>query len=722
MPEYIPSPYNFVPLSDKVFFPDEWSKQASMDIPFKDGISGTLTLRVTAKTPIYIRNGGVESNADYQEFFSVYPGGPYAIPGSSIKGMLRAVVEIASFGKIAGSEKESRVDNRRYSIRDLTPGAREVYGEYLTQEVNSRGEEIVGGRASNKYWKPRAQAGWLSQESDDSWNLTKCRYSRVGHEELKKEYRWNSSHEKIDKLSGPDKYALWPGGVQNTAIHFTPGPEMPHGKFFYSMAGDVGSGNTEGRIVFTGQPSPKKTKEFIFHGEQYPSVNVDDLRDDFVDVHTHEKKVLGNWEFWRNILNDGGRVPVFFLEDDDGKPTSMGLAMMYRFPYKHKIHDAIKSVSGKHCDSRQMDLGEVMFGRVDDTSALRGRINAETFICNGAVQPLDTVETVLNSPKPSFYPNYLEQNNPNEFMTLMGDKDDNHPKIRGWKRYLVAPDALSVPGNRQCSGEVGEGVGTKFKPLPAGTVFEGCLHLHNMRPQEIGALIWAITWGGRPYLRHSIGMAKPYGYGAVTVEIVYRNLSWCDPASQQAIPSDTEMMNEFMTTMKDSLQNWEESQQIKSLLAMADPTSEWGARLVRYPRLSPEDEFRHYKSNNIRLRSDLSRIWRDSENRRKPPEPILSDIERAFNIWMGPIGQGTPPSLDDLFHPDKLVRRLGIELEQSEAQELQTRMLRRLEEIPGYIKEQKKKHKKGKGSFTKLCELDAQLGVGLFQNTDTLNQ
>ena len=92
----IPSPYNFVPLSEQVFFPG-WADQVSMDVPFSDGISGTLQVKVTAKTPLYIRNGGAHpedksklNDPNYTDFFRVHPDGPYAIPGTSLKGMLRA--------------------------------------------------------------------------------------------------------------------------------------------------------------------------------------------------------------------------------------------------------------------------------------------------------------------------------------------------------------------------------------------------------------------------------------------------------------------------------------------------------------------------------------------------------------------------------------------------------------------------------------------------------
>ena len=71
----IRSPYNFVPVSDKVFFPD-WADQISHDIPFSDGVSGSLELTITAKTPLFVRNGHTKEDArlkstNYQSFIEV---------------------------------------------------------------------------------------------------------------------------------------------------------------------------------------------------------------------------------------------------------------------------------------------------------------------------------------------------------------------------------------------------------------------------------------------------------------------------------------------------------------------------------------------------------------------------------------------------------------------------------------------------------------------------
>ena len=99
----IKAPFNFVPLSDKVFFPD-WADEISQDIPFEDGLSGTLELKITAQTPIFVRNGHTKEDADAKNeqytSFSKTSDNRYFIPATSIKGCIRNVMEIMSFGKM----------------------------------------------------------------------------------------------------------------------------------------------------------------------------------------------------------------------------------------------------------------------------------------------------------------------------------------------------------------------------------------------------------------------------------------------------------------------------------------------------------------------------------------------------------------------------------------------------------------------------------------------
>lgn len=131
----INAPYNFVPLSDTVVTP-EWADLVSHDLPFKDGISGALELTIEALSPIMIggeQKQGTERESGQVKFFKTlkskeHPHGQYAIPGSSLRGAIRNVFEIATFSKM------SRIDNKRYGLRDIS-----------TQNVsNSYGERVRG--------------------------------------------------------------------------------------------------------------------------------------------------------------------------------------------------------------------------------------------------------------------------------------------------------------------------------------------------------------------------------------------------------------------------------------------------------------------------------------------------------------------------------------------------------------------------------------------------
>ena len=72
----IKSTYNFVPAptEDEVFKPG-WANQVSHDIPFSDGESGEIEITLTAKTPVFIRNGHSKATADHYKKI-VEQGGP----------------------------------------------------------------------------------------------------------------------------------------------------------------------------------------------------------------------------------------------------------------------------------------------------------------------------------------------------------------------------------------------------------------------------------------------------------------------------------------------------------------------------------------------------------------------------------------------------------------------------------------------------------------------
>jgi len=129
----ITAPFNFVPLSEKVFFPD-WAEEVSHDVPFEDAQSGVIDITMTAKSPLFVRDHNDE------EKFCNHNGTQY-IPGPSVKGMVRNVLEIMSFSKIP---IDSKTHAKTMSVRDM-----------------SNRNELVGTASGCGFLKKDAEGKWI---------------------------------------------------------------------------------------------------------------------------------------------------------------------------------------------------------------------------------------------------------------------------------------------------------------------------------------------------------------------------------------------------------------------------------------------------------------------------------------------------------------------------------------------------------------------------------
>ncbi len=98
------APYNFVPLNDSIINQESFTEH---HVYRKDCLSGYIELSIETKTPLFIR--GNDNN-----FLRVND--QPIIPGSSLRGMIREIVEIVSFGKM-------------YYVTDSTLFKRRVHNE-----------------------------------------------------------------------------------------------------------------------------------------------------------------------------------------------------------------------------------------------------------------------------------------------------------------------------------------------------------------------------------------------------------------------------------------------------------------------------------------------------------------------------------------------------------------------------------------------------------------
>ena len=448
LPSAIPSPYNFVPLSKTVFFPDfedksgrvTFAEKVFMEVPFRDGLSGHLDICLTACSPIFIR--GVDGDS---RFFRI--GENFAIPGTSLKGVIRNVLEIATFGKMG----DNAADNHRYSVRDLKN--KDLYLDKFTH--NEDGVYVT-----------KVKPGWLKKDKDGNPTIYPCEFARIEQSKIE-----NGSEGKIGesrakpgerepKYPARDKYAQVrhntdiEGYIQdNESVHehsIDPETHKPKKLKYrgYSASEMQGYTKKKGKLVFTGQPSPRGTgkpgvkhMEFIFFDEKQLGLQLSERTDgipvgekfkEFIFIHSKpDKKPNEEWGYWEPKYQENESVPVFYLTE--GKSLkSFGLAMMYRLPYEYSIKETIIHTSPEHY-SANSDFVETLFGRVVKDDSLRGRVQFGNLIADSAVESSRSYSPVLGSPKPTYYPNYIVQDNPlKKFKTYM----DTDAKIRGWKRYL----------------------------------------------------------------------------------------------------------------------------------------------------------------------------------------------------------------------------------------------------------------------------------------------
>ena len=623
----IPSPYNFVPAADFIVTPD-WAEQVSHDVPFKDGISGWFDIEVEAKSPIYVRSGGQhpekeKRNEDpsYREFFQVLPGEQFAIPGTSLRGVIRNVLEIASFSKL------SRMQDNRFAVRDLTLAG---YKSAFTASRN-------GG------FEPLAQAGWL-REVGDTWTLTPCEFARVERQDLEGFAGRNGKRVDLkttargEDAEAADKYKAWNAAGLPPELICDVGPKEPQHErhprvplvYRLATAPRLTSGGTlsskSGRVVFTGQCGGKHM-EFFFYpppangtDASYPVPN--GVREKFEHC-SYSGDSEATWKVWRSRMRKGEPVPVFYL-GSPSEPSSMGLALMYRLPAPKSLRECLPA--GHRSSAR--DLAELVFGHVPDGKdkrrALRGRVQFETLLGPNLAEVQNRpgcVQTVLGGPKPSFHPNYLQQEivGPNGDVKLKNGKPDYStflspsPKIRGWKRYSAWP---ADQASQSPPVAPSDAVATRFHPLPQGTCFTGRVHVHNLRPEELGALLWTLTWGElyapEPRYRHRVGMAKSLGYGSVTIRLSQaagaaslRAVQGTEVELAKCIDAFTAWMDKQVAGKLSPTRAWLKTDQLAELQAMADSTKTLPTNLLKAPKLDLDrqngDDFRNYKKEGLAL-------------------------------------------------------------------------------------------------------------------------
>lgn len=542
----ITSPYNFVPLSKYIYTPS-WADSVSQDIPFADGEDGYIEVKWRNDSPLFIRDTSEFLNEKEKNIHSMHVmqqdgSRLYFIPSSSLKGMLRSVLNILSFGKM------EQYNDRFFGHR-----------EFDTKNSN---DNVYKSKME------KVKFGWLRKSGED-FILRKC----VGRMEKVKTTDLTSLYKTFGRCKEPSAWK------RNDALCKDSGEYFPK----YEKEG------VAYRIFAVGYFSNVK-HELLIPEETEGTVTLDnDTVQKFLNVYDPSP----DFEKFVDILERGKEIPVAYVPGKHSKDgiEAVGLGRMIRYPYKYGIKQLVEKVQPKMVSK---DLCETIFGWISDKeNSMKGRVQISNAYAEHGVfdSELETVSGVLGTPKASYYPLYIKQNG-SQYCTY---KDDN-AEIAGRKRYRIHKGSSVMPLT-QGNGE-NKNVMTTLMPVPTGNIFTMRVNIYNLLPVEIGALLSAITLHKQEKVWHNIGSAKSFGYG----KLKYLSLSLHGLAKSEDdyLAEFEQIMQEEI--YKHTGGNWLTSPQVQMLVSIMsehDDSEMKMMELKEYQNSLRNVSFLHEKSRNV---------------------------------------------------------------------------------------------------------------------------
>lgn len=553
-------PYNFIGLPEEVLNAELLPNRRYFNLDRKTGL---IHCTLTTLSPLYIAG-----NTKGEFFHHGNPNEP-VIPGSSLRGMIRSIVQVITWSKM------QPVTKKQMFLRDINN--RKDYMDFFGDNI---------------------RAGFL-REQPGGYELEPCDYYKVSHTLLLDTIPNLDDALRAEVNTWPDKknQPLQPDLVQNilnwragTAVQ----PEFIEKKrnkwlqdkvkekFFanklqpdwiyqnkpawiqvdtngnataFSLTRPQDAANwTQGILVLTGWMDEKK-HEYVFVKsldtkpiidphitEIVQDLESDDQISDWQKAAFKDDKPRPNSRRKKGAVRDG--EPVFYILKDE-KVHFIGRARFFRLPYGNSPYELLPD---PHRDSAHIDMTEAIFGFVEKDKegkspksyAVKGRVSfsdaeyqaqdgVPLWLRDEAFPPL-----FLAAPKPASYATYLQQPenlsardvaHKHEYVAALKKYSSADAQLRGQKFYWHhvkkthgQPVPLEFEDLKLSEGRDFE---QRVKPLAVGNKFTFTVRFESLTENELGALLWALTLPGTKHMScaHKLGMGKAIGMGSAQIEV-----------------------------------------------------------------------------------------------------------------------------------------------------------------------------------------------------------
>jgi CRISPR-associated protein (TIGR03986 family) len=508
------------------------------------GLTGSITCTLEAVTPLFISDSeGVDIARDHKSYEFFRLNGEFAIPATSLRGMVRNVFEAVTNSCVSQltdarlsyhlppgdalklvPARVERSEDDDWQLRLLTgttrpaPGQKPSGPQYAAWVRLYKPIRTSMNLATNTPYGQRPTVDLGSrQHGDRCWALVR----RLKHPRRNFEF-WNvvELKEVRQQLSAPG-----PGErqVEGFLCITNQNIENKHDERFFFLDNGVETAQT---VVLT-----KPVREAY-------SVLIRDYQQRHAD-QVRKRRKQGNPElaegsdtaFSRFIvqpgserLDDGDLVYAMLTFQGDVEfivPVSVP-RVSYRRPIGSLVPDHVAPCTCLEClcpACRTFGWVRSSQNEEADHVAYAGRIRFEHgHIVHSAGTLSPTPLAILSSPKPTTTRFYLAPVGGSIPATVSDEGGYDNPSnvLRGLKVYRHHGTANEQEYYR-AGGRCDDQNRTVRDALLPGASFEFAVHFENLAPVELGALLWSLEMDQRGY--HRLGFGKPLGFGSVRVRV-----------------------------------------------------------------------------------------------------------------------------------------------------------------------------------------------------------
>ena len=533
------APYNFIPLPEEIVtlsvheLPDQGVYEA-------DRHTGHIECELTTASPVYIRAALTPEQAkestqskDLPDFFFLNDKQRPVIPGSSLRGMLRTLVEIITYSKV------SNVSDKKLVYRSVG-GATNHDKHYRDQMMRLDKEDT--SKKNVKYYTPLIHGGYMVKKGTRDWAIQPAKvidgttYAQIFMDEenetlvpsLTRVKNCKNAYEIFITTSRYDYQDVRGGFLKIEYAKVT------------SASSEGATGYRKATLARSGKMNGKMWEAVVY--EKDNSANELPLNDDQIDAYTEQiskeqQGLLGD----NGALNDG--QPVFYITEKNGAVIFFGHARMFRVPYPRSPFEYVPKEIREIGDANLIDIADAIFGytkdkgegrqqayagRVSFSDALLARDDQDIWLSNTPITP-----QILSGPKPTTFQHYLVQTEPNlypagktktgetKFETRLRDYESATPQetvIRGHKFYWHKGPTTAEDISEKGTVKASDKQHTHILPLKTGVTFKFQISFENLTALELGALMWLLNIAADENIRLKIGMGKPLGMGAISIK------------------------------------------------------------------------------------------------------------------------------------------------------------------------------------------------------------